>query len=225
MNLLRSTGSPFYLTGGTALNRYYFRCRYSDDLDFFVNNDGNFSSHVQKCFDEIEKHQSTLGYTLDYDSVRKTESFSQLVLRNVGVSEVNLKIDFVNDIASHYGEFKNDEAIGKIDSIRNILSNKITALFRFEAKDIVDLWMISKNYYFEWKELLREAKTKDAGMEAIAIVQILRSFPLGRLDRIKWAEKPDYDLFKTDLDRISDDIFYGRENSLNSKEGRVGSRM
>jgi len=217
MNLLKKTGNPFYLTGGTALNRYYFRCRYSDDLDFFVNNDHDFSYYVQKCFDEIEKHQSSLGYTLDYDSVRKTESFSQLVLRKVGVSEVNLKIDFVNDIALHYGEFKSDEAIGRIDSLRNILSNKITALFRFEAKDIVDLWMISKNYYFEWKELLREAKTKDAGMEAIAIVNIVRSFPLGKLDQIKWAEKPDYDLFKADLGRISDDIFYGRENSLSSK--------
>ena len=130
---------------------------------------------------------------------------------------MNLKIDFVNDIASHYGEFKSDEAIGRIDSLRNILSNKITALFRFEPKDIVDLWMISKNYYFGWKELLREAKTKDAGMEAIAIVNIIRSFPLGKLDQIKWADKPDYDLFKGDLDRISDDIFYGRENSLCSK--------
>ena len=53
MNLLRKTGNPFYLTGGTALNRYYFRCRYSDDLDFFVNNDDDFSIHVQKCFDEM----------------------------------------------------------------------------------------------------------------------------------------------------------------------------
>ena len=25
----------FYLTGGTALNRFYFPARYSDDLDFF----------------------------------------------------------------------------------------------------------------------------------------------------------------------------------------------
>ena len=27
----------FYLTGGTALSRAYYRHRYSDDLDFFVN--------------------------------------------------------------------------------------------------------------------------------------------------------------------------------------------
>ena len=28
----------FYLTGGTALSRCYLNHRYSDDLDFFVNN-------------------------------------------------------------------------------------------------------------------------------------------------------------------------------------------
>lgn len=29
---------PFYLTGGTALSRFYFKHRFSDDLDLFVNN-------------------------------------------------------------------------------------------------------------------------------------------------------------------------------------------
>ncbi|MCD4795127.1 MAG: nucleotidyl transferase AbiEii/AbiGii toxin family protein [Bacteroidales bacterium] len=28
---------PFYLTGGTALVRFYLNHRYSEDLDFFVN--------------------------------------------------------------------------------------------------------------------------------------------------------------------------------------------
>ncbi|MDQ7060749.1 MAG: nucleotidyl transferase AbiEii/AbiGii toxin family protein [Sulfurimonas sp.] len=27
----------FYLTGGTALHRFYYDARYSDDLDFFRN--------------------------------------------------------------------------------------------------------------------------------------------------------------------------------------------
>jgi predicted nucleotidyltransferase component of viral defense system len=29
--------SPFYLTGGTALGRFYLNHRCSEDLDFFVN--------------------------------------------------------------------------------------------------------------------------------------------------------------------------------------------
>ena len=34
---------PFYLTGGTALGRFYLNHRYSEDLDFFVNNEPEFS--------------------------------------------------------------------------------------------------------------------------------------------------------------------------------------
>ena len=37
---------PFYLTGGTALGRFYLNHRYSEDLDFFVNADPEFSKHI-----------------------------------------------------------------------------------------------------------------------------------------------------------------------------------
>ena len=32
----------FYLTGGTALNRFYYPARYSEDLDFFTNENALF---------------------------------------------------------------------------------------------------------------------------------------------------------------------------------------
>lgn len=46
LNIVRTSGTPFYLTGGTALSRGYYRHRYSDDLDFFVNKDMNFSKYA-----------------------------------------------------------------------------------------------------------------------------------------------------------------------------------
>ena len=42
-----------------------------------------------------------------------------------------------------------------------VLSNKISALFRFEPKDVADLWMIAKNKSFNWKRIMRETKTKE----------------------------------------------------------------
>jgi len=35
LDLVFSRDAPWYLTGGTALSRFYFSHRYSDDLDFF----------------------------------------------------------------------------------------------------------------------------------------------------------------------------------------------
>ena len=32
-----SLNLPFYLTGGTALGRFYLNHRYSEDLEFFIN--------------------------------------------------------------------------------------------------------------------------------------------------------------------------------------------
>ena len=46
LNIVRNSGTPFFLTGGTALSRYYTHHRYSDDLDFFVINDSRFSEYV-----------------------------------------------------------------------------------------------------------------------------------------------------------------------------------
>jgi len=33
LNIVKKSGTPFYLTGGTALSRGYFNHRYSDDLE------------------------------------------------------------------------------------------------------------------------------------------------------------------------------------------------
>ncbi len=43
-----SLGFQFYLTGGTALGRFYLNHRYSEDLDFFLNNDPLFSQYIDE---------------------------------------------------------------------------------------------------------------------------------------------------------------------------------
>ena len=116
--------------------------------------------------------------------------------------------------ASALTEFETHERLGTIDSWRNILSNKISALFRFEPKDVADIWILSKKKAFEWNIILDEAKTKEAGVDPEIIYNILRSFPIEKLDIIRWVQKPDYAQVKIDLDTIADDLFYGRENSL-----------
>jgi hypothetical protein len=46
LRLIQQSGTDFFLTGGTALSRAYYKHRYSDDLDFFVNNSPNFDDFV-----------------------------------------------------------------------------------------------------------------------------------------------------------------------------------
>ncbi len=67
-----------------------------------------------------------------------------------------------------------------------------------------------------WKEMIREAKTKEAGVDPVVIFEILKSFPSNVLSSVKWDMKVDEKSFISDLSTIADDIFKGNENTLNS---------
>lgn len=211
MKIVKDLNLPFYLTGGTALSRFYFNHRFSDDLDFFVNRDGNFQSYQKKIIEFLQSTQLDTGIKVITDRIVTSEDFLQLYLLK---GDIELKIDFVNDIAYRYGNLIDDNKFGKIDSLRNILSNKISALYRFEIKDYVDIWTIAKNYKFSWKEIISEAKQKEISIDPLEIYNLFLSFPFENLSMIKWVKEIDTDEIKNDFLKISDDILVGNENSL-----------
>ena len=43
---LKPVLAGFYLTGGTALGRYYLNHRFSEDIDFFINADPGFKDKL-----------------------------------------------------------------------------------------------------------------------------------------------------------------------------------
>ena len=125
-----------------------------------------------------------------------------------------LKIDFVNDIPVYYGEMIDDKVFGKLDSVENILINKITALTRFEPKDIADIWMISKNNTFSWKDIVIKAKNKDAGVNEEQAAGIIRSFPSKFMKKIIWNMDVNTETFQQEIVQISQELVNGVENSL-----------
>ncbi len=215
LNIVKKSNTPFYLTGGTALSRGYFNHRYSDDLDLFVNQDDHYSDYVQTLFQHFETAQQAGLFAIDHNRLRKFENFTQFFLIQTLPSEtIELKIDVVNDVASHYGGFEEDATLGRLDSWRNMLSNKLSAIFRYEAKDMVDLRMIAKHRQFDWMTIVQEAKTKEGGINPVVLFEILKSFPPDALTTIKWITPVAPDDFIHDLYQIADDIFRGRHNTL-----------
>ncbi|MBM4145129.1 MAG: nucleotidyl transferase AbiEii/AbiGii toxin family protein [Nitrospira sp.] len=168
--------SPFYLTGGTALSRGYYNHRYSDDLDYFVNDHAEFrriaeiqSVKLQKLFSDAET---------DY----KGEHFYRIF-----IGHERLKIELINDVPSHTGQMVNHPALGIIDSRENILANKITAIVdRTLPKDIVDLFILLKDG-LSIKKALTDAGSKAAGISPLLIARILAEFDYTIIDdEIKW---------------------------------------
>ena len=212
---MKKSDIPCYLTGGTALSRGCFNHRYSDDLDLFMNRQAQYPAYVQTLLRHFEAAQEAQLLTIDSRRLQKFEHFTQIFLSKTLASEtVELKIDFVNDVAPHYGEFTKDAVLGVLDSWQNILSNKLTAIFRYEAKDIVDLWVIAKHQRFDWIQIVEEAKTKEAGVDPVVLFEILQSFPEDALETIKWVTPVEQKTFQHDLNHIADDILRGRENTL-----------
>ena len=215
LNIVRKLNTPFYLTGGTALGRHYFHHRFSDDLDLFVNREPDYSRHVGQILNALEENQKRLNFSIDYRRLRKEEHYAQIFLTQLA-DAADLKLDLINDIAVHYGELEHSETMGRIDSWRNILSNKLAAVFRYEAKDFADIWIIAKSKTFSWREIIAEAKAKEAGIDPLALFEIFSSFPADEIASVKWNIPIDQNNFLADLKKIADDIFQGRENTLSA---------
>ncbi len=215
--IVKRINAPFYLTGGTALSRHYFPVRYSDDLDLFVNAHSEFNDWIDRLYAELDKESRGGTFSVLSDRVMRFENYVQLFIQQQIPEDqkVMLKVDLVNDVSSHYGSFEWDDKLGKVDSWRNILSNKVAALYRVEAKDVVDLWNLAKFKGFNWSEIVREASSKEAGIDPLVIYDLLKSFPKEELSSIKWIEpEPDKQLLMMDVAVMAEDIFKGTENSL-----------
>ena len=202
----KSLGMPLYLTGGTALGRFYLNHRFSEDLDFFTNSATEYSSTIP----EIRK-KITSQFTIDIARSLFSDDHTRFFISE---DDVFLKIDFVHDV-DHYAGTTAHFLYGKIDRPLNILSNKLTAIIsRDEPKDIFDIIHIALKYSFNWPDVFNDAKQK-AVINEIDVEQRLHSFPIASLHNVDWLNKPiDFDVIQMTLQQISDDFLLGKQNSL-----------
>ncbi len=206
LSWLVKLGLPFYLTGGTALGRFYLHHRASDDLDFFVNADPHYPDYISDIKSKIAtRFQVNMQQSLFNDDVTRF-----FILED----DASLKIEFINDVDYYVGS-PIDFKYGLIDSPANILANKITALIgRDEPKDIFDIIHLSLNFSFIWMDMFHHAKQK-AVLNEFDVEQRLASFPIEWLRNVNWLKQPiDIHFARKCLNQIADDFLLGRSNTL-----------
>lgn len=197
------------------MSRGRYAHRYSEDLDLFVDNDPSFSVRVDGFFSLLKNAERAGDFSVDQGRLRRSASHTQLwVTRKTAGNTVDLKIDLVNDTAPHVGEPETDPVLGRVDNWRNILANKLAALFRYEPKDAADIWIISRHEAFNWREVLSDATAKEAGVDPVALHEIIRGVPVEELAHVVWAKPVDLAAITADLRTAAEDILYGRANSL-----------
>lgn len=172
INIVFSIRNSFYLTVGNALQHFYFKYRFSDDLDFFADKDPLFNENVNEVLNTFEDNK--LAYQLTVSS----RDFNCIVVKNV------LKVDFVNDYIYRVGKsklFKNF----RVDNLENILANKITEIYsRDEGKDVFDMFVIASNKKFNWSKIVDICRKKTTFNKEY-LLKRLRIFSLDWLNKIK----------------------------------------
>lgn len=196
----------FYLTGGTALSRAYLHHRYSDDLDFFVNNVPDFKLQVNILIRAL----GDVGYPIDISAA--DEGFARIFVFD---GDCSLKIDFVNDVPFRERAPIATPLFVRTDNLNNILSNKVTALGRYSAKDVADIVYICESLKFNWEIIVNDASEKDLWVNPVNIAEVLEQFPVEKLIEINWiTDPPSNEWFNSRKNQIIIDILDGNENSL-----------
>lgn len=211
--VLRGRYGSLYLTGGTALSRFYLHHRYSDDLDFFVNDDTSFITQVQNILGVMNKSFKVLT-----NKLIQHETFIRIWIKSEGVE---LKLEFVNDVPFRWNTSRMVLDI-PIDNVGNILANKLTALIsRDEPKDVYDIVSIAESYSFSWPDVFENAMNKAIIAEPDVAMR-LTAFPPELIQTQLWLAKPfDLEKFKNHLQIVSDDFLLARENSLGKDKKHV----
>ncbi|MBI5610930.1 MAG: nucleotidyl transferase AbiEii/AbiGii toxin family protein [Deltaproteobacteria bacterium] len=189
----------FYLTGGTAMSRGYFGHRYSDDLDFFMNDDDSFGLQADRVV-------HALSQCPDW-TVRVVLKDVRFVRLNVRQGEVDLKVEFINDVPSHIGPIADHPVLRRLDSRENILANKVTAaLDREEPKDLADIWALCVLGGLSLQRAVHDADSKAAGVFAPDLARVLASATADDYGLIRWKSGPGVEVFCRDLARLAEEL-------------------
>ncbi|MCK4244799.1 MAG: nucleotidyl transferase AbiEii/AbiGii toxin family protein [Candidatus Omnitrophica bacterium] len=155
LKLLSGRIKDFYLAGGTALSRFYFQHRDSDDLDFFTQN--FLPLRVEKIREIIAKG---LKKKVELIAEQTKKEKAKMMIYNISLTKNQvLRVDFVEDYLKLIRPLNivngipvlsiQDIYLRKIYAIvgfierRNIIGRKIIT-GRQEPKDFYDLFFLSQ---------------------------------------------------------------------------------
>lgn len=140
----------FRFTGGTALSEFYLKHRYSEDLDFF--------SDEEISIEEVKLKISPIFKKIGINTIEYRETLSSKIFFLKRGQKETVKTDF------NFWPFKRLEKgmVYKgmeIESLFDIALSKLeTILTRGKARDFVDFYFIQKKNHYELEMLLEKLK-------------------------------------------------------------------
>ena len=203
LKVFTSIDTQFHLTGGTALSRGYLNHRFSDDLDFFVNDNPHFELWADRIVGGLSHVSEWTTQVL-----QREERYLRM---NLIQSDINLKIEMINDVPSRVGEPRMHPTLGRIDTAENILANKITAVLdRTAPKDLADIWGLCCIMDLSLNEAITGAQGKAAGVFPVDLARVLCSVTRSDWELVRWIEAPNPELFLHQIDALGKSLIFSK---------------
>jgi predicted nucleotidyltransferase component of viral defense system len=197
LKVINQIETEFYLTGGTAASRAYLNHRFSDDLDFFVNDDPRFGLWVERLIQALHARWQC-------DVLLKEERFARF---NLTENDQFMKIELINDVPARIGVTQTHLTLGRVDTAENILANKITALLgREEPKDLADIWGFCFLKGLNVRDAITNAQSKAIGVFPADLGRVLCSATRADWDAIRWIHAPPVETFLSDLNELGEGL-------------------
>jgi hypothetical protein len=73
---------------------------------------------------------------------------------------------------------------------------------------------IAQRYEFNWEDVFEEARQKDLWVDPLEICKIMKEIPSKLFHNIKWISPVNIEKLNFIADRIHNDIFLGKTNSV-----------
>lgn len=200
LRIVNELENDFYLTGGTALHRFHYDFRYSEDLDFFMIRSRSYREDIAEILEKME--EEGLSPKVEVEA----RDFHRIYVDG-------LQIDFVNDSVYRYGKSVYMDDI-RVDNLTNIFTNKIGAIFsRDENKDMFDFWSIVKKETFDWGKILEIVNKKENFNKSDFIFR-LQSYPLEEIHQVDLTGNCFLEVSEEDVEKVCEDIQKERENTI-----------
>ncbi len=198
LGLIGQVDTGFYLSGGTAASRGYLQHRFSDDLDFFVNDDPNFGLWADRF---ILRLTST---NFRSNIVSREARFVRLEISRSGVT---LKIEMIDDVPSRVGSPVMHPLLGRLDTAENILANKITAVLdRSEPKDLADIWGFCCMRGLSIRDAIEGAQGKAVGVFPADLARALARARVEDWHAVRWIDPPAPEKFVRELGELAESL-------------------
>lgn len=160
-----------YLTGGSALGRFYLGHRRSLDLDFFTPDTDRIDELEARLRAWCAEQGIAVTRTRTYPGFRRFElrADCQATVLDLAHEPVPQTVP-LREKPLHAGL--------RVDDLRDMVANKLGALLgRSEVKDLVDLYFLAEEG-LDPLAFLEAARQRDGGIEPATLAWVLHEMPL-----------------------------------------------